>query len=95
MTLTFFEASKLPVGTRLRLTTDHGNYPNKSVPAGETGTIFEQGLNEMEPYLAILLDNLELREHYAEWGGCLHVYGPVFYPEITWEDTCGLEVIAP
>lgn len=75
MTMTFFDASaKLKAGDRVRLTSDYGHYPLEIIPAGATGTVEDNSLNEMQPMLFVKLD-----QHFKtldEWDNVLQIYGP-------------------
>lgn len=75
MTMTMLRASsELKEGTRIRFTEDYSMIKVVDVAAGETGTVVENALTEMQPTLFVKLDT----EHpgLRRWGNVLQLHGP-------------------
>ncbi len=72
--LTWFEASKLPAGTRVVFADDHDIYPEALVPAGTMATVTTNDLNEMSASLYVLPDDASLRDALKEWDGEIILY---------------------
>ena len=92
--MTYLELAKLSAGARVRFVKDYDrNYPHVYVKAGETGTVVEQGLNELQPALLVRLDDPEQQARLADWDGVLWFYGPEQNDSPEWNNESGVELV--
>src|SRR5437870_3757761 len=90
---TWFELSRdLQAGDRVRFDRDWDRYPDVYVRAGNTGTVVENNLNEMEPALLVRPDDANMREQLKEWDGVVFVYGP-WHRDESWDDVAPVSKI--
>jgi hypothetical protein len=107
VSMTFLEASRdLKPGSRVMFTHDFElNHQHPIIAAGTTGTVRENGLNEMQPMLFISPDDEMLRTHFLSWNGegddTIQIAGPEpedkgpMAEEAAWAAPCGLMMINP
>jgi hypothetical protein len=107
VSMTFLEASRdLKPGSRVMFTHDFElNHQHPIIPAGTTGTVRENGLNEMQPMLFVSPDDETLRAHFRSWNGegddTIQIAGPEpedkgsMAEEAAWAAPCGLMIITP
>ena len=71
--LTYTELAALPLGTRLVFAEDYDIYPHARVRAGTRGEVTDNTLaDDSQPgCIALLPDDLALRETLREWDGCI------------------------
>lgn len=100
MTLTWLELSKLPVGTRVRFADTWDIFAEDVwIPEGTTGTITENGLNEIFEQCAVLTDNPEITEKLEAWEGEVMLSPPNFdrrygNRDKAWYELSPLEVLS-
>lgn len=71
--LTWLDLSRMPKGLRVVFTDPHDIFPECVVPAGATGAIQENGLNEIWGGLIVVPDNQSIRDKLAAWSGEIHL----------------------
>jgi hypothetical protein len=81
MTNTWFELSRAKVGDRVTIVNGWDIYPIIFIEPGSTGTIVENGLNEIYAELIVRPDDEEIRKALAEWDGNI-ILGPDSDPSI-------------
>ena len=71
--LTYTELAALPLGTRLVFAEDYDIYPHARVRAGTRGEVTDNTLaaDSQSGCIALLPDDLALRETLREWDGCI------------------------
>lgn len=96
MTLTWCELSALPKGRRVSFEQPWDIYAEDLiVPVGTVATIAENGLNEMQPVIYLLPDDLAMREKLASWEGLIHVYPAEIEPnDPVWEEASPLASVS-
>jgi hypothetical protein len=67
--LTWFDLSRLKDGTRVVFAEDWDIFPICMVPKGTTGSVVENGLNEIWCLLLVAVDDDKIREDLREWDG--------------------------
>ena len=75
--LTWLEASRLNVGDRVVFVDAHDIFPECVVPAGTTGTVTENGLNESLGTVIVAPDDTALRVALREWDGAIWLSPPL------------------
>jgi hypothetical protein len=68
--LSWFELSKVVNGTPIVFATAW-----EIVPAGTTGTVVENGLNEIRCRMRVAVDDARVTEALEEWDGCVELGG--------------------
>jgi hypothetical protein len=67
--LTWTELAALPADTRVEFPEGHDIYPHCIVPAGTTGTIVSNDLNEIFAMLSVRVENFDVQQALKEWNG--------------------------
>jgi hypothetical protein len=74
--LTWFELSTLEAGTRVQFVEPFDIFSeNILVPAGTLATLMDNSLNEIQPLMAVLPDDRDIRRKLLDWDGEVILYG--------------------
>jgi hypothetical protein len=73
---TWIELSTLAEGTKVRFTKAWDIFPEALIPAGATGTIIEQGLNDIWCALRVRPDDEAQAGQLRHWDRCIVLHGP-------------------
>src|SRR6516225_760209 len=90
---TWLDLSKLADGSRVVFTTSWDIYPECIVPQGTTGTVVENGLNELQAILLLAVDDEKVTEALRQWNGRVEFYKNTHFQD--WDEQSPLALADP